>query len=634
MVMVMDPETAKRLRDQGYITDDTYSAMVPTRQLETLDRNGDQPSPELAANNSNAMGMAPDEGIVTDPLGIGEAAKSAVGTAIDAAKLPYNAATHFLKGQAKSNAQDDRQLLDSPYSHEQHGAPTKPTMPSEDGSKTTTETPSADTKSDEATKTEAKTYNQPLNAGSSGDSSSSALRTKQLGEREDQAADDTKSMQDAEAQKTNAYIQGQKDATDVINNNLKDEDEAIKRRDNLKQQSYDEVTKGYNDIQQQVKALGDKEIDPDRKWKSLSNGGKFAVGASFLLGGLSQGMLINAGAKGATNPGVDMWQKSIDRDIDAQRFNIQNKKGALEAETNILAKKYATSDDMVGYMKAKQVEGWERVGHQLDILQRQTNSEQAKADLQKAQVEVRQKYLDPAKQALQDHQYQSALKREQAAAAAASAASKRHEDMMKGVRDTTEKLMVEHGMSYDDAMRVAYRVHTGQDIGAKDKDGKSLSPTPLVPRKDDLGLRDQQKRDAENLEREKALQSGYNDAEKYYKYFDSDPKGDITSKVGLGSIPGTDAKTYQLKVQDWNAQATLALGPIVEAMNKGKPGAVELRTLQSEVHITPQMSKQDKLARVRRLQELQRNAAAITGNKVGPQSQSSGGAGVNDVKFK
>lgn len=105
-------------------------------------------------------------------------------------------------------------------------------------------------------------------------------------------------------------------------------------------QSESEMLRLKNDFEKQVKELNDQDqklmqdvmsakIDPDRIWNNTSTGNRVLAGISIILGGLSQGM---TGAR--SNPAMDVINNAIDRDIDAQKANLQKKSNLLSYNLN------------------------------------------------------------------------------------------------------------------------------------------------------------------------------------------------------------------------------------------------------------------------------------------------------------
>lgn len=93
----------------------------------------------------------------------------------------------------------------------------------------------------------------------------------------------------------------------------------------LQQRQY-EVESQLADLDSQMQAKD--KVDPDRFWNSKSTGDKIMVGLGLLLGG------VGSGLTGGANPVIDMINKAIDRDLAAQKVDLETaltkKKLALE----------------------------------------------------------------------------------------------------------------------------------------------------------------------------------------------------------------------------------------------------------------------------------------------------------------
>lgn len=298
----------------------------------------------------------------------------------------------------------------------------------------------------------------PNYSGSVAAPTSGALRERQLQGRLDLAGDRAEQEKNTETDLANAQLDGEQKSAFIINQELNDQDKLAKTRDAMQMQAYNTATNAYNSLSERYKKLGDTEIDPDRKWKSLSAGGAFNVGASMMLGGFASG--IGDARQGGHNAGVDMWNRKIDQDIQSQVVNLETKRGALDQENNLVAKQYALDGDMVGYQNAKKLEGWMMVGHRLDSVARETKSASIGAQLDRAKLDIDKK-VDDARNVVQDYQFGRLQNQERVAAAAAAAQAARVEATRKHVRDITEKLMVDRGMTYDDAYKIAYPIATG-----------------------------------------------------------------------------------------------------------------------------------------------------------------------------
>ena len=112
-----------------------------------------------------------------------------------------------------------------------------------------------------------------------------------------------------------------------------------------------EILQKYNDADQAMtKAYQEQKIDPDRYWSDKSTGQKIAAGIGMLLGGFGS-------VAGQGNMAADMIQKSIDRDIDAQK-NDQSKTMNLwkmnrEKMSNDMQASLATQNQLYNGLKYK-----------------------------------------------------------------------------------------------------------------------------------------------------------------------------------------------------------------------------------------------------------------------------------------
>lgn len=102
--------------------------------------------------------------------------------------------------------------------------------------------------------------------------------------------------------------------------------------------SMDKVVKDYEAnskslLDERMKVMHDSlndKIDPKHWWDSKSTGGKIATAVGLFLGG------VGAGMSGGPNVVLDLVNKQIDRDIDAQRANMGQKNNMMTALTQQL----------------------------------------------------------------------------------------------------------------------------------------------------------------------------------------------------------------------------------------------------------------------------------------------------------
>jgi hypothetical protein len=315
--------------------------------------------------------------------------------------------------------------------------------------------------------------------------------------------------------------------------------------------------------------------DPSRYMKSKDAGMRFAM----LIGAMAGGLL--AGANGGPNQFLMMIEREIDRDIDAQNQTIANKRGSLDAMRSTYGQMIQATGD--ARLAARE--------YRADLLEGAKMALKAKSDALGVPELAAQASLgiNALQQKIDAYRTENAAAQYKAYQQQIAASLNARRQAEKEARELAFK-WAELGVKRDETSIKQYDAET-----------KRLEAGPGGG-----------KEGREDEARMKALQAGYNRVEQEKEYFGSKPPGSTSVLIpGAGSIPGTDAHDYSNRVDQYNAQATLLLGPVVEAMNKGKPGAVELHTLQEKVHITPGMSRQEVASRMQTLQELQKNAASI-----------------------
>ncbi len=132
--------------------------------------------------------------------------------------------------------------------------------------------------------------------------------------------------------------------------------------------------------------LGKMKVDPNF-FGRLDTGNKLLAGASIMLGAFGQ-----AYSHSDKNVGLEVVEKAIDRDIDAQKTNINNAKGAFEAQKGGYdAFLKATGDERLATIAETQ--------RQLDVLKSTlmknaagNANEAASASLKKALADIDSKY--------------------------------------------------------------------------------------------------------------------------------------------------------------------------------------------------------------------------------------------------
>ncbi len=101
--------------------------------------------------------------------------------------------------------------------------------------------------------------------------------------------------------------------------------------------------------------LGATKVDPDRWWGSRNTGQKIAGILAAVLGGLV------SGRTGGPNQGLQMIQQAIDRDIDAQKADLQNGWRGLEMRKGAVAEQFARNGSIYQSGVTVQLASWQHV---------------------------------------------------------------------------------------------------------------------------------------------------------------------------------------------------------------------------------------------------------------------------------
>lgn len=141
-----------------------------------------------------------------------------------------------------------------------------------------------------------------------------------------------------------------------------------------------EYEKQYNNLTNDVTAA---KIDPDRYWHDKKTGAKIGATLGIMLGGLS------AGLTRGENPALQMLNKHIENDIEAQRLNIGNKQSLLShnlaAQGNLTAATNATRLQMNAMAQGKLLKLAAETGNPIIAARAQQNA----AELMKGTIPLR-----------------------------------------------------------------------------------------------------------------------------------------------------------------------------------------------------------------------------------------------------
>lgn len=196
--------------------------------------------------------------------------------------------------------------------------------------------------------------------------------------------------------------------------------------------------------------------DPNHYYNSLSGGEKFKVSAAVALGAL--GEALGSGP----NRALEMFNKNIDRDIQAQRSNLSNKKAGFAAKQSLYAQqlaKYGDDERAVLATKALSIEATKAQVEKMALASGsktvQARADQAIAGLNQQQGEVRLKF------AQEDQRRADA-----AAATSAAALSKLRLDSDQFVQttDSQGKLVQGYAPSKEEAKIIHKKLAAHEDI--------------------------------------------------------------------------------------------------------------------------------------------------------------------------
>lgn len=160
-----------------------------------------------------------------------------------------------------------------------------------------------------------------------------------------------------------------------------------------------EINAQMADIQESVKEYNSKEVDPDRRWKSMGGGSKAGTVISLMLGAMGA-----AFTKGP-NYALEQYERSIDRDIDAQKTEIAKSRDAVGLKNNMMSQLMAKGTSERQAQAALRVQRMEELqtGIKAEMLRNDSAEVQARGNASLAAAEERKlKFLSELKLATQD----------------------------------------------------------------------------------------------------------------------------------------------------------------------------------------------------------------------------------------
>jgi hypothetical protein len=176
----------------------------------------------------------------------------------------------------------------------------------------------------------------------------------------------------------------------------------LEDQQNAEKERQDMLAKQTAKLQTLQDNLGDAKVDPDRFWdnKSTFDQVRLVLGAA----------LMEAGAAfGGPGGGLKILNAMINRDIEAQKAAIQNKRAGVTAQQNLISMTRAQFSDDRAQDAAARALAYNIVETELDKLGAKAQNEQVKRNYATAKQELQNKRIEQEQQALQ---YQDAWNRQ------------------------------------------------------------------------------------------------------------------------------------------------------------------------------------------------------------------------------
>lgn len=133
--------------------------------------------------------------------------------------------------------------------------------------------------------------------------------------------------------------------------------------------------------------FGEMKVDPSKFWRDRSTGQKIIAGISLALGAVGGGL-----TRTGENKAVGVITDAIDRDIAAQKDNIEVKGEAIEKQEGLYAKALQRFDDSITAEKAAKIAALDQVKNRLLTIKGKYQSPtlQAKADQALNEIDLAQ----------------------------------------------------------------------------------------------------------------------------------------------------------------------------------------------------------------------------------------------------
>lgn len=217
------------------------------------------------------------------------------------------------------------------------------------------------------------------------------------------------------------------------------------------QKSLQDVTLRNKELSSKIEEQMRIGVDPSRWWNSKSTEGKILSGLGMAMAGFSAGLLHQDPSK---SPAVQMIQKAIEDDINAQKSNIDNSWKGIQKLHEISNDQYNQELHANTFKNWSMVSGLKVVELQIKQAQAGTQSEQVKIALAKTLQGIDQKKDDVLNKIWVDAQN-----------AAANAAEKQRKEMREAEKEIGAQVagLIKDGTvsSVEDAIKIVKGVSPG-----------------------------------------------------------------------------------------------------------------------------------------------------------------------------
>jgi len=153
------------------------------------------------------------------------------------------------------------------------------------------------------------------------------MKSSGLGSAFNQQMEGVKALGEAQSQ----AAQNQEKLINDAATQAKEYDDKVKLLSDERAKASEDHLKNLNAMQKEVEAKA--TINPNRFWETRSTGQKVSAILGIMLGGLGGGFSGRPGE----NKGLEMLNRAIDADIDAQKANYANARGSLEDKKSAYA---------------------------------------------------------------------------------------------------------------------------------------------------------------------------------------------------------------------------------------------------------------------------------------------------------